>query len=69
MVEDRVEYTVEYRLWDKEKLESEGIDTNKLSSKEIFIIRYDLKDDEVDVASVLGFIDTNGKKHHLLSDL
>ena len=58
-----------YREWDTNMLKSQGIDTKNIASSERFIIQYNITNEDVDVASVRGFIDEYKVLRHTLSSL
>lgn len=58
-----------YRIWDMNKVNEQGIDLKKTSDSEKFVIKYDKSKVEVDVASVKGFKDSDGKVYHSLTNL
>jgi hypothetical protein len=55
-----------YCKWDEDSLKSQGISTDNIENGDYFIIQYNIKDAEVDVASFMGFIDDT--EYHKLSD-
>lgn len=57
-----------YRKWDIDRLETEGIDSKNTADDEIFIIQYDIINEEVDVASNVGIIDKEGNQKYILSN-
>lgn len=63
---DESKYT--YRKWDIDRLEAEGIDAKNTADDEIFIIQYDLVNEEVDVASNIGIVDKDGNQKYILSN-
>lgn len=56
-----------YCSWDEKTLESQGIDTKNLAQGDTIIVQYNLKDNEVNVASTKG-IAIDGKTIHILKD-
>lgn len=58
-----------YREWNKTMLKDQGIDVKNMASNEIFIIQYDVINERVDVASVRGIVDVDGKDLYTLTDL
>ncbi len=58
-----------YRQWDAEDLEKQGIKSSDVAANEIFIIQYDIINEEVDVASTRGVVDGDGVALYTLSSL
>lgn len=58
-----------YRQWDSEDLKEQGIDTSNVAQNEVFIIKYDFINEEIDVASSRGVVDSNGVARYTLSSL
>lgn len=58
-----------YREWNIEELRKQGIDTSNVAENEKFIIKYDIINEEVDVASTRGIVDGNGEEKYTLSSL
>ena len=58
-----------YREWDAETLEKQGIKSSDVAANEVFIIQYDLINEEVDVASTRGVVDSDGNAYYTLSSL
>lgn len=58
---------VVYRKWNETTLKEQGIDTKNLAQGDTIIVKYDLKNSVVDVASVKGAT-KNGRGIHALSE-
>lgn len=58
-----------YREWGIEELQKQGIDVSNVSPNETFIIRYDIINEEVDIASTRGIVDSEGIEKYTLSSL
>ena len=56
-----------YCSWDENTLKSQGIDTENLAQGDTIIVKYDLENGTVDVASTKG-ISIDGKSLHFLKD-
>ncbi len=57
--------TIIYCSWNGETLRAQGIDTKNLADGDTIIIQYDIKNEEVEVASVKGFSDGKDSIHKL----
>lgn len=58
-----------YREWDIEELKKQGIDTTNILEDEIFVIQYDIINEEIDVGSTIGIVDSDGDPIYTLSVL
>ena len=58
-----------YREWDAETLEKQGIKSSDVAANDVFINQYDLINEEVDVASTRGVVDSDGNAYYTLSSL
>ena len=58
-----------YREWDAETLEKQGIKSSDVAANEVFIIQYDLINEEIDVASTRGIVDSEDEAYYTLSSL
>ena len=58
-----------YREWDSEDLKVQGIDTSNVAKNEVFIIKYDFVNEEIDIASTRGVVDSDGIARYTLSSL
>lgn len=58
-----------YCRWDLGLLPQLGIDRSNIKDGEYFIVRYDIENDEVDVASFYGVKMNDGVVYHKLSEL
>lgn len=56
-------------LWNEATLRSQGIDTKNLANGDIVVIKYDLINKEIDVASKNGVIDSDGILKNSLKEL
>ena len=58
-----------YRVWDKDILNGHGIKIKDFLDEDSFIVRYDLENDEVDIAFPKGYVDKQGNIQYTLSSL
>ena len=58
-----------YRQWNIKKLKEQGIDISNVAANESFIIQYDFVNEEIDVASTRGVVDSEGIARYTLSSL
>ena len=58
-----------YREWNIAELKKQGIDTSNIAENEKFIIKYDIINEVVDVASTRGIVDSDGEEKYTLSSL